>query len=131
MASSSSAQGQQQPSSESSLTLRVSTRMVTVDVVAKDDQGRPAKNLTASDFQIFEQSPGWRKQTRQQKIAAFRAISVADLAKQPESSVHPAADVYTNLVTFAKDPVPPTILLVDAINTEFTSRLQVRLELVK
>lgn len=134
-APSSSAQGsdtsQQKTAPESSLTLRVSTRMVTVEVVAKDDQGHPARNLTASDFQIFEQSPGWRKQTRQQKIAAFRAISVADFSKQPESSVHPAADVYTNLVTFAKDPVPPTILLVDAINTELTSRMQVRLELVK
>src|SRR5260221_12822060 len=34
---------------------RVTTRMVTVDVVAKDKHGHTVPDLTAKDFQVFEQ----------------------------------------------------------------------------
>ncbi len=36
-------------------TLRVTTRMVTVDVVAKDHRGKPIPDLTAKDFHVYEQ----------------------------------------------------------------------------
>jgi len=45
--------------------------MVTLEVVARDHQGRLATGLNAKDFQIFEQAAGWRKEKREQKIAAL------------------------------------------------------------
>src|ERR1700739_1352993 len=36
--------------------LKVTTRLVTVDVVARDRHGNPVRDLTAKDFQISEQS---------------------------------------------------------------------------
>jgi hypothetical protein len=42
-----------------------------------------------------------------------------------------APGVYTNLVTMNRVPVPPTIILVDALNTDRASLLQVRQQLVK
>src|SRR5579863_2005148 len=36
-------------------TLKVSTRMVSLEVVARDHDGHPVRGLTAKDFQITEQ----------------------------------------------------------------------------
>lgn len=49
-------------------TLHSSTRMVTLEVVARDHQGRPATGLTAKDFQVFEQAAGWRKENASRKL---------------------------------------------------------------
>jgi len=42
---------------ESTPVFRSTTRMVTVDVVVKDKHGHPVQDLTAQDFQVFEQVP--------------------------------------------------------------------------
>ena len=34
--------------------LKVTTRLVTIDVVAHDRHGNPIRDLTADDFQVFE-----------------------------------------------------------------------------
>ena len=39
---------------QSGYSLKVNTRLVTVDVVATDSHGRPVRDLKASDFQIFQ-----------------------------------------------------------------------------
>ena len=59
-------------------TLHRSTRMVTLEVVARDHHGKPIFGLSASDFEVFEQIAS-KRERHPQKIAAFRAVSVADL----------------------------------------------------
>jgi VWFA-related protein len=39
--------------------------------------------------------------------------------------------VYTNLVTLQKDPVPPTIILVDGLNTDNAGQIQIRDQMVR
>ena len=112
-------------------TFKATSRLVTIEVVAKDHKGQPVKGLTAGDFQVFEQEPGWRKEKRPQKIAVVRAVSIADAATQPQSSLSFPAGIYTNLVTMQKNPVPPTIMLVDALNTPWADRAQVRVQMVR
>ncbi|MCU1271998.1 MAG: hypothetical protein JWN74_3292 [Acidobacteriaceae bacterium] len=123
--------GESDPSATSvpSVTLHVSTRMVTVEVVARD-HGRPAIGLTANDFQIFDQPAGFRKEKREQKIAAFRALGITDLGSRDSNSLQVPAGVYTNLVTVQKDPVPPTMILVDGLNTDITSQMQVHQQML-
>src|SRR6266536_1027197 len=41
------------------------------------------------------------------------------------------AGVYTNLVTMDKAPVPPTVLLVDGLNTDRASQMQVHRQMIK
>src|SRR5436190_12298917 len=106
-------------------TFKTTSRMVTVEVVAKDHKGQPVKNLTADDFELFEQAAGWRKEKRQQKIALIKEINIAELAKQQPTNIEQVPGIFTNFVSLQKDPVPPTIMLVDALNTEWIHRAQV------
>jgi len=114
-----------------SLTLHVSTRMVTVEVVARDHKSRPATGLTATDFQVFDQASGFRKEKREQKIAAFRAMGIMDFAAKDGATLQVPAGVYTNLVTMQKNPVPPTMILVDGLNTDVTAQMQVHAQMVR
>jgi VWFA-related protein len=114
-----------------SLTLQVSTRMVTVEVVARDHKGRPATGLTATDFQIFDQVSGFHKEKREQKLAAFRAVGIMDFASKGGDNMQFPAGVYTNLVTMQKNPVPPTMILVDGLNTDITAQMQVHQQMVR
>src|SRR6516225_4308421 len=49
-------------------TLKVSSRMVTVEVSARDSKGHPVPGLTVDDFQVFEQIHP-KKDQHPQKIA--------------------------------------------------------------
>jgi VWFA-related protein len=110
--------------------LKVTTRLITVDVVAKDHHGNPVKDLQASDFQITEQGKSGKGQ---QQIASFRLLdrALAKFADQEKSSLQLPASVYTNLVTTKSLSVPPTILLVDGLNTDASTQTQVRQKMVR
>lgn len=125
------AQSDQSDGSAHSVTLHVSTRMVTVEVVAQDHHSRPAIGLTANDFQIFDQAAGFRKGKRPQKIAAFRALGITDFGSHDGNSLKVPAGVYTNLITVQKDPVPPTMILVDGLNTDITYQMQVHQQMLR
>jgi hypothetical protein len=63
----SSASTQQEPP----VVLKVTTRLVTVDVVARDRHGNSVRDLKAEDFQIFEQGSSRKAE---QQIASFRLM---------------------------------------------------------
>ena len=115
---------------EPTATFKATSRMVEVEVVAKDHQGHAITGLTANDFQVFEHVPGKHGQVSE-KIAAFRAISVAELAAHDSGKTNLPPGVYTNLVTMDKVPVPPTVLLLDGLNTDRASQMQVHQQMIK
>ncbi len=110
-------------------TLHRSTRMVTLEVVARDHHGKPIFGLSASDFEVFEQIAS-KRERHPQKIAAFRAVSVADLAVLNREKLQFPDGVYTNVMTLRKIPVPPTVLLIDGLNTEPDSQMRVHQQMV-
>jgi VWFA-related protein len=112
------------------VTLHAATRVVTVEVVARDHQGRPVTGLAQGDFQVFEQVAGKREKV-EQKIAVFRAVTMTQLGAAHTDAPAIPAGIYTNLVTTQKDPSPPTVLLIDGLNTELTSQMQVRRQMIK
>lgn len=104
--------------------LKVTTRLVVVDVVVTDHSGTPATDLKKEDFEV-------RENGKPQKIVAF--------AFQPPPSSGPAPPklpkldpgVYSNLRSLNGEVGPPTILLVDALNTPFKDQRYLRQQLVK
>src|SRR6266404_1681076 len=110
--------------------LKVTTRLVTVDVVARDRRGNPVRDLTAKDFQISEQSGSHKSQ---QQIASFRLLdrSLKNASDSESAALQLPAGVFTNLVSTKSLSAPPTILLVDGLNTDATIQLQVRQQMVR
>lgn len=104
-----SAAGQQPRAHLPSVALRVTTRLVLVDVVVTDKQGRPITDLTADDFTLLEGG-------KRQPISVFAFESPATrAAAQPPLPL--PENVYTNRPEHRRAPGPPTILLLDLLNT--------------
>jgi len=90
-------------------TIRVSTRLVQVNVVVRDSRG-PISGLTKKDFKIFDKG-------KEQNIALFNVSTFSP--KPPDSIVKTPPGVFTNRLR-ARDESPSnaTVLLIDALNTE-------------
>ena len=72
----------QAPSEAPSFTFKVTTRMVIVEVVVRDSEDNPVRNLTAKDLQVSE-TIGDSKELPE-RIASFRAVS-KPVAQTPET----------------------------------------------
>ncbi len=110
--------------------LKVNTRLVSLEVVARDRQGHPVRGLTAKDFQVSEQIAP-KKDHIPQKISVFQAEDWAALQAAKTEAAPLPPGVYSNLVNRQKQPVPPTVLLFDGINTDVESQMQVHHQMVK
>src|SRR5208282_3348149 len=111
-------------------TFKANANMVTIEVVVRDKQGHPVPGLTAKDFEVWEQIPP-KKDQKPESIASFQAVSMADLSARSRKAVQMPPGVFTNLVTLQNMTVPPTILLIDGINTSFTAQMQMHRQMIK
>ena len=122
---------QQAPASTPQLPVfRATTHLVTVDVVATDHHGQVITDLTSKDFQVFEQIVG-KKGQREEHISQFEFVTQGASAKTEKQAPKIPAGVYTNLITMRRLPVPPTVLLVDGLNTDIEGGMQARRQMVK
>lgn len=99
-------------------TIKTQTRLIAVDVVVTDSHGAPVRGLKKEDFQIFEEH------NREQQIAQFRFVDRSTNATQA-AAAPPSATLFSNELS-ADKTVAPTVLLMDALNTELTNQMQVR-----
>jgi VWFA-related protein len=110
-----------------SASLRATTHLVLVDVVVYDKQGNHVSNLTSSDFTL-------RDRGKPQTIAVFSdEHSGASLTeKSPPSPPAPLpSGVFTNRPAFNRPQGPPTILLLDSLNTALGDQLASHAEMLK
>lgn len=114
----------QNSSSATAPVLRVTTRLVLVDVVVTDNSGRPVTDLKQSDFDV-------RENGKPQKVVAFAFQPPPRLGNSGYKPLPLAPDVVTNMRNLNSDMGPPTILLVDALNTPFTDQPYLRQQLLK
>src|SRR6202041_3474713 len=107
---------QQAPSPQSqppasAVTVHQTTRLVLVDVVVNDKHGNHVTNLTAADFAL-------RDRGQPQNIAVFSnehaGESLAEKAPPPPPL---PSDVFTNRPEYRHLEGPPTVLLLDGLNT--------------
>ena len=104
--------------------LRVTTRLVLVDVVVTDKDNRPVSGLTRDDFVLLENG-------QPQTIATFSFESPAvRAAGQPAPPPLPE-HVYTNRPEYRMPPGPLTVLLLDALNTPLTDQSFARLKMLE
>jgi VWFA-related protein len=105
-------------------TFKAATHLVTVEVVVRDHDGHPVPGLTGKDFQVFEEILPKKKQLPQ-KIDSVRFVSLADLKAGNQGRPQLPPGIYSNVLSAQKIPVPPTVLLVDGLNSETTALMQV------
>jgi VWFA-related protein len=111
-------------------TIKVHTRLVTVEVVARDRQGNAVPRLTADDFEVFEKVPP-KRDRRPQMISVVQFVNQADLNGSVRVRGAMPAGVYSNMVAMQKMAVPPTVLLLDGLNTDSTVQMQTRQQMLR
>ena len=120
---SATAQGQQ-PTYETSAVLKVKSRLVVVDVVARDGKGAPVTDLKQEDFTVLEDG-------KEQKLRIFNfqqpQDSVAAVAAQPSAN---GMNVVDNLPHVQAGRALNVILL-DALNTSRLNQLSMREAMIK
>jgi VWFA-related protein len=107
-------------------TFRSSVRLVNVTVIAHDSAGRPVMNLTAADFQVFEDG-------KEEKIEVF-AID-ADHAVQTATTASPTAptlapNIFTNRQQ-TRDGGGVTVVLFDRLNSDWDDQKRARDQILK
>ena len=114
---------QGEPDSGSAPTLRVTTRLVFVDVVVRDSAGTVVSGLGEKDFHIFEDG-------KPESIEYF--IPHGGVSPAAAAAPAPPADSVTSFTnTDAASAAPLTILLFDLMNTPTDDQLFARQQMMK
>jgi VWFA-related protein len=120
--------GPQSSATPPSAALRATTHLVLVDVVVYDKQGNHVTNLTSADFIL-------RDRGKPQKIAVFSNDRAGESVTEKSPAPSPAPlppGVFTNRPAFNRAPQgPPTILLLDSLNTALGDQLSSHAEMLK
>src|SRR5258706_5995483 len=109
------AQDQNQP------TIRVTTRLVQVNVVVHDKKGEPLSDLKRDDFTILDKG-------KQQKVAVF---AVDSIGAPPKAWPALPPNIFSNRVQRADTPTSTTVILFDGLNTRFQDQAYARRQIVK
>ena len=115
------AQTAREPDQVPALSIRVSTRLVILDAVVTDKQGRPVPGLQASDFMVAEKG-------KPQKISVFTPPTEA--AAKPQAPALPPG-VYSNRPEYRTSGSSPTVILLDAANTSLPDQSLARFQMVR
>ena len=126
-AASSQSTGGQASEPASPPVVKVTTRLLLVDVVVTDSSGRPVTDLKQADFEVKENG-------KPQKVVAFafQPPPPPPVPGKPAYKPFPLGPgVFTNLRNLNGEVGPPTILLIDGLNTPFKDQPYMRQKLVK
>lgn len=104
---------------QSKTVVKANTRLVIVDVVVTDSKGAPVSGLESTDFTVLENG-------RTQKISNFTFQHPEAAASAPNPL---PANVFTNVPSVKTSSL--NIILLDALNGQFTSRAHALDELIK
>ena len=102
---------------EHEATLRVETRLVEVNVVARDAKGQAVKNLTKEDFRLYDNG-------KEVPIEVFSGLPTTPTAVEPLPP-----NVFSNRVQGALPSV--TVVLLDGLNTSFHDQSWARTQVVR
>jgi VWFA-related protein len=103
--------------------LKVTTRMVLVDAVVTNNSGDPVTGLQPSDFVVLENG-------RQQVIRAFGARETMPAGRTQFVPWVMPPNVFTNIPDINLADGPPTVVLIDALNTLTKDQPYMRQQLV-
>lgn len=95
---------------QSAQPLQLNARLILLDVVVTDANGKPVDDLTEKDFQVFED--GVKERVRSVEPPSAHALPAASLGSGATQVFDPAQPA-----SFGLSPV--TVLLLDEVNTRF------------
>lgn len=102
-------------------TLRATTHLVEVSVVAQTKQGEPATGLRQEDFTLLDEG-------KAQKIAFFRTETAQPSPARPRRL---PPNLYTNRLDLgAAAPTSATVILFDGLNTRLTDQAYARQQIL-
>ncbi len=104
------------------ITIRTSTRLVVVDVVVTDKKGQPKLGLKPEDFTIEENG-------KKQKISVFAPPTGGTTPASAPVAVPPG--VLSNHPEHIGPAGPPTVLLLDALNSPFKEQAYARSQMLQ
>ncbi len=105
--------------------LRVLVRLVLVDAVVTDKDGRLVTGLGAQDFTVLEDGKPQRVKT----FSFERPEETARALRSQRANLPP--NVTTNRPAYRMPPGPAVILLIDALNTPAQDQSRARMELLR
>jgi VWFA-related protein len=111
---------QQAATDEPSLTIRTNTRLVVVDVVVTDKKGQPVTGLKAEDFALEENG-------KKQKVSLFFAPGTGNGSNPTPTP----AGILSNRPENVRPAGVPTVLLLDAANSQFRDQAYARSQMLK
>ena len=106
--------------------LQIKTRLVTVDIVATDSHGNMVRDLKPEEFEVSDGGP--------QAIAQFSFVDKS--TNSGSAKLSNAAEIrpkgfYSNQAELGRLTTPPTLILLDALNTEGADLMQARHDMVR
>jgi len=114
----------QQPTYETSAVLKVKSRLVVVDVVARDGKGVPVTDLKQEDFTVVEDG-------KEQKVRIFSFQHPDDsVATAPPQAPANGMNVVDNLPHFQAGRAL-NVILMDALNTSRLNQVSMREAMIK
>src|ERR1700681_303987 len=121
--------GAQQPgSAQSGYVLKVTTRLVTLDLIATDSHGNPVRDLKPEDLQIFEEH---KAQQKIEHFEYFEKLAGTGAAGNSTPAIRKPANVLSNQLPLDQLKVPPTVLLMDSLNTQTPNLMQGRAHMIQ
>ena len=113
-----------QPQDSPSMVLRVTTHLVVVDAIVTDRSGNPASDLKKEDFKLFENG-----KAQDIQVFSFQRMSSSSESRPVRRTL--PVNVYTNVPAPNSPAGPPTVLLIDGVNTPTSDRVYLREQLIK
>jgi VWFA-related protein len=117
---------QQKPEQKTPPVVRVTTRLVVVDVVATTKAGQPVPDLSRDDFTVLERG-------KLQRVQVFSQTQMGRRAEERKTEAPPTLPlhVYTNRPEYNQQAGTPTILLLDGLNTAVRDQFSAKLQLLR
>ena len=122
------AEAQQPGSAQSGYVLKVTTRLVTLDLIATDSHGNPVRDLKPQDLQIFEEH---KSQQKIEHFQYFEKLAGAAAPGNSTSAIRKQANVLSNQLPLDQLKIPPTVLLMDSLNTQTPNQVLGRAHMVQ
>jgi VWFA-related protein len=119
---------QQAGSAQSGYVLKVTTRLVTLDLIATDSHGNPVRDLKPEDLQIFEEH---KAQQKIEHFEYFEKLAAAGAPGNSTSVIRKPANVLSNQLPLDELKIPPTVLLMDSLNAQTPNQLLGRAHMVQ
>jgi VWFA-related protein len=121
--------GAPQPeSAQSGYVLKVTTRLVTLDLIATDSRGNPVRDLKLEDLQIFEEH---KAQQKIEHFEYFERLANTGARGNSASAIRNPANVMSNQLPLDQLKIPPTVLLMDGLNTQTPNQLLGRAHMIE